>query len=354
MRSKSFFIFFCLVLMCSLLTYGPSVTIAQTSEDTATEAQSAVKKPAVPELQDIVPLAANLGKRLEKLNGQFAKLQTTDQVEEDLAPILEGLEKLTERLELLKKAATPDFGQLRGLKSDIQFEEIQIKRIITQITGGIGIIEDAIDEWRLEQQKWAYWREALSQNNLYGYVKPTFVSVEDMFRDAKRIIEKYLKPILAVQQKTWQAQNRILDLKQRVDSMIVAIRGEALGTATPFLFSTHFLEQFNRGSSKNLERASRPFPCHGPNTWRKRVGFCCCCVVVVAMAAVFRRRPDLLKQSERLKWFVNRPVATGCLIGMALFQRLRLIDRLSAAAADCSSLSWPRDACWAAWYGSSG
>lgn len=58
MRFKSILIFFYLVLMCSLLTYGPSVSIAQTSEDTATEVQSLVKKPEVPELQDIVPLAA--------------------------------------------------------------------------------------------------------------------------------------------------------------------------------------------------------------------------------------------------------------------------------------------------------
>ena len=78
MRSKTLFIILSLVLMCSSLMVGPSVTIAQTPENTATEAQSVVDKPAVPELQDIVPLAANLGKRLEKLNGQLAKLQTTD------------------------------------------------------------------------------------------------------------------------------------------------------------------------------------------------------------------------------------------------------------------------------------
>jgi small-conductance mechanosensitive channel len=320
MRSKNFLNFLCLVLMCSLLTYGPSVAIAQTSEDTAAEAQSVVKKPEVPELQDIVPLAANLGKRLEKLNGQFANLQTTEQVEKDLAPILEALDKLAGRLSLLQKEASPDFGQLRGLKSDIQFEEIQVKRIITQITGGIGIIEDAIDEWRMEQQKWAYWREALSKNNLYGYVKPTFVSVEDMFRDVQRIIEKHLKPILAVQQKTWQAQNRILDIKQRVDNMILAIRGEALGTATPFLFSKQFLEQFNSGLleefGKNIQAIHFP---RAQYLAQKAWILLLMIAGVVAMVTVFRRRPDLLQRSERLKWFADRPVATGCLIGIAFF-----------------------------------
>lgn len=318
MRSKSLIFFVSLVLMGNSLMYGPSVSIAQTSENTATEVQSAVKKPAVPELQDIVPLAANLGKRLEKLNGQLAKLQTTEQVEGNLAPILEGLEKLTERLALVQKAASPDFGRLRGLKSDTQFLEIQIKRIMTQITGGIGIIEDAIDEWRLEEQKWASWREALSKNNLYGYVEPTFASVEDMFRDVQGIIEKHLKPILAIQQKTWQAQSRILDIKQRVDSMILAIRGEALRTATPFLFSEQFLEQFSLGlfeefgkniQVNHLQRAQF--------LAQKGWILLLLLVVVVAMAAGFRRWPDLLKRSDRLKWFVNRPVATGCLVGMA-------------------------------------
>jgi len=319
MRSKSFLIIFYLVLMCSLLAYGPSVSIAQTSEDTATEVQSLVKKPEVPELQDIVPLAANLGKRLDKLNGQFANLQITEQVEKDLAPILEALEKLTERLALLQKAASPDFGQLRGLKSDIQFEEIQIKRIITQITGEIGTIEDAIDEWRLEQQKWAHWREALSKDNLYGYVKPTFVSVEDMFRDVQRIVEKHLRPILAIQQKTWQAQNRILEIEQRVDNMILAIRGEALGTATPFLFSKQFLEQFNPGLLEDFGKSIQAI--HLPRAqyltqraWRLLLLI----AAVVSMAVVFRRWPDLLQRSERLKWFVDRPAATGCLVGIAL------------------------------------
>jgi potassium-dependent mechanosensitive channel len=321
MRSKTLFIILSLVLMCSSLMVGPSVTIAQTPENTETEAQSAVNKPAVPELQDIVPLAANLGKRLDKLNGQFAKLQTTDQVEENLAPILEGLEKLTERLAQVEKAATQDFGQLRGLKSGIQFEEMQIKRIITQITDGIDIIEDAIDEWRLEQQKWAYWREALSQNNLYGYVKPTFVSVEDMFRDAQRIIEKHLKPILAIQQKTWQAQNRILDLKQRVDSMIVAIRGDVLGSATPFLFSSRFLAQLNRDLFEEFGKSIQAIQPLRKSQYLAQMGWVLLLpiIFVATLATVLRRRPDLLKGSERLKWFVNRPVATGCLIGLPLF-----------------------------------
>ena len=320
MRSKSLCNIFCLILLSSSLMVGPSVTVAQTSENTATETQAADNKPAVPELQDIVPLAANLGKRLEKLNEQLAKLQTTDQVEEHLAPILEGLGKLTERLALLQKEATPDFGRLRGLKSSIQFEEIQIKRVITQITGGIDIIEDAIGDWRLEQQKWAYWREALSKDNLYDYVKPTFASVEDMFRDAQRIIEKHLKPILAVQQKTWQAQNRILDLKQRVDRMILAIRGAALGTATPFLFSTHFLEQFNPELFDEFGKSIRAIHLPRPQYLAQKGWILLLLIViVVAMAAVFRRRPDLLKRSDRLKWFVNRPVATGYLVGAAPF-----------------------------------
>jgi small-conductance mechanosensitive channel len=320
MRSKSLFNIFCLILLSGSLMAGPSVTVAQTPENTATEAQSVVDKPAVPELQDIVPLAANLGKRLEKLNGQLANLQTTDQVEENLAPILERLDKITERLALMQKNASPDFGKLRGLKSDIQFEEVRIKRAINQITGEIDVIEDAINEWRMEQQKWTYWREALSKDNLYGYVKPTFVSVEDMARDAQRIIEQYLKPILAVQQKTWQAQNRILDLKQRVDSMILAIRGEALGTATPFLFSKHFLEQFNTDILEELTKGIQTI--HLPQAqYLSQKGWILLfqIIVVVVMVAAFRRRPDLLRRSDRLKWFVNRPLATGCLIGFALF-----------------------------------
>ena len=320
MRSRSFPFFFCLLLMGISLSYGPSVTIAQTSDNAATGAQSAVKQPVVPELQDIVPLASNLGKRLEKLNGQLAKLQTTDQVEQNLAPILERLEKLTERLEGLQKVTTPDFGQLRGLKADIQTEEIQVKRIITQITGGIGIIEDAIDEWRLEEQKWASWREALSKNNLYGYVEPTFVSVEEMFRDVQGIIEKHLKPILAIQQKAWQAQSRILDIKQRVDSMILAIRGEALRTATPFLFSAQFLEQFNLGLFEELRKNIQAIPLQRAQYLAQKGWILLLLLVVIgAMAAGLHRRPDLLKRSERLIWFVNRPVATGCLVGLVFF-----------------------------------
>jgi len=320
MRSRSFPIFFCLLLMGISLSYGPSVTIAQTSETTGAETQPTEQAPPVPELQDIVPLAANLGNRLETLNAQLAELQTTDQVEENLVPIFETLDKLTERVEQLKNAATPDFGQLRGLKSDIELEEKRTKRILTQITGGIGVIEDAIDAWRLEEKKWAAWRTALSQSNLYGYVKPTFVSVEDMFRDAQRIIDQYLKPILAIQQKTWQAQNRILGLKKQVDSMIVAMRGEALGTATPFLFSKNFIEQFDRGLIEAIVKGiqSVPLP-RTPYLAQKAWILLLQAMVIVAIVSVLRRRPDLLKRSEHLEWFVNRPVSTGCFVGVFLF-----------------------------------
>jgi potassium-dependent mechanosensitive channel len=319
MRSKGLLILFCLVQLCGWLTFGSSVTIAQTSDAADVETQPTEQTPPAPELQDIVPLAANLGNRLETLNGRLAELQTTEQVDAELAPVFEVLDKLTERLYLLKKAATPDFGQLRGLKSDIELEEKKTKRILTQITGGIGVIEDAIDEWRLEEQKWIAWRNALSRNNLYGYVKPTFVSVEKMFRDVQRTIEKHLKPILTIQQKTWQAQNRILDLKQRVDSMIVAMRGEALGTATPFLFSKNFLEQFDRGLIEAILKGIQSVPLPRPPYLAQKAWILVLQgLLIVAMVGVLRRRPELLKRSAHLEWFVNRPVSTGCFAGVFL------------------------------------
>ena len=320
MRSTSLFLLLCLVPLCGWLTFGPSVTIAQTADAADVETQPTEQTPPVPELQDIVPLAANLGNRLETLNGRLAELQTTEQVDAELAPVFEALDKLTERLTLLKNAATPDFGQLRGLKSDIELEEKKIKRILTQITGGIGVIQDSIDEWRLEEQKWIAWRNALSRNNLYGYVKPTFVSVEEMFRDVQRTIEKHLKPILTIQQKTWQAQNRILDLKKQVDSMIVAMRGEALGTATPFLFSRNFLEQFDRGLIEAVLKGIQSVPLPRPPYLAQKAWILVLQgLVIVAMVGVLRRRPDLLKRSEHLEWFVNRPISTGCFAGVFLF-----------------------------------
>ena len=63
--------------------------------------------------------------------------------------------------------------------------------------------------------------------------------------------------------------------------------------------------------------------------------------LVVTFTAIFRRRPDLLKRSDRLKWFVNRPVATGFLVVLpffsnafvsAVFLRLLLLAVLILAA----------------------
>ena len=320
MRSKSVILLVCLVQLGLALALSLPAIAADPSKNDGVAAQPSEKRPPVPELQDIVPRAANLGKRLEKLNRQLANLQTTDQVEEDLAPIVASLVELTERLAQLKSAPDMDIGQLRRLKTDVQLEANQIERIISQVTGGIGVIEDAIDEWRLEQQKWAYWREALSKDNLYIYVKPTFVSVKEIFSGAKRTIDKHLKPILAIQQKTWQVQNRLLNLQQRVDSMIVAMRGEALGIATPILFSKHFLAQFNQDLfGAFLKGVQAIKPPRSQFIVQKGWLILLLIVAVVSLAVVFDRRPDLLKRSDRLKWFANRPVATGCFVGIAIF-----------------------------------
>jgi small-conductance mechanosensitive channel len=310
----------CLVQLCLVLALGPSATAADPPKADGAEIQPSEQKSPVPELQNIVPLAAQLGKRLEKLNGQLAKIQTTDQVEADLAPIRESVAKLAERLARLQAAPDQDIGKLRAFKVDIALEENRIKQILSQVTANIGIIEAAIDEWRLEQQKWGHWREALSRDNLYGYVEPTFVSVEDMFRDAQGTIEKHLKPILSIQQKTWQAQNRILDLEQRVDSLILAIRGEALEIDQPFLFSIYFVEQFNRGlieavwkgiQSVSLRRAQYLVQ----KGWLLALQI----LFIAALVSVLRRRPDLLKRSKRLEWFVNHPLATACFAGVFPF-----------------------------------
>ncbi len=319
MRIKDIILLFGLILLGPALLIVPTELVAQTAEKPVAESSPAEKPAPVPELQDIVPLAANLSERLERLNGQLAKLETTEQLETDLAPSFEAITKFKEQLSELASAAEPDFGLLRGLKYVVQLEDNRIKNVLDQITGSIGTIEEAIDEWRREQQKWASWRKALSQDNLYRYVKPTFVSVEDMFRDAERIIEKHLKPFLAVQQKAWQAQNRLSDLQQRIDTMIVAIRGKALGTATPFLFSKGFLAQFDSSLVEDFAKGIRAIPLPEVQYVAQRIWVLLLQIfVIVALIAAFRRRPDLLKRSDRLEWFANRSAATGCFVGIVV------------------------------------
>jgi potassium efflux system protein len=307
-------LFLTLFLPFSLTFHG----IAYGQNDKTAQPPKEEKKEltAAPNVAELVPLATQLAERSAALESELTNLFNFSQAEESLDKIAKGTEKLSEQLQALKTAGNYGYDQLAELKGEINRQANSLENIIQSLTEAINKTDFWKEQWSKESQGWKDLRSSIPKNVPLKAVAPTFAKAEKTINRTLALITKKLTSLLAVQQETGNIQSGLYSLRQEIDNLILAMRGEVWSKSADSMFSTDYYSQFDPGLwgelRKGLDNISWP-----GRRFFQRQGWLFILQILLSLAVTIniRRNRGLLEQDERWRFITRRPFAAGIFFG---------------------------------------
>jgi potassium efflux system protein len=297
-------------LTLSGTTYGQNDKSAQPS------AEEKKEPPVAPNVAEIIPLGTQLAERSAALESELTKVFNFSEAEERLDKIAKETAKLSEQLQTLKTAGNYGYDQLAELRGEIERKADSLEKIIESLTQAINKTDLWKEEWSKESQRWKDLRSSVPQNIPLKTVTSTFAKANKTINRTLELITEKLKSLLALQQETGAMQSALYSLRQEVDNLLLAMRGEVWSKSADSMFSTDYYSQFDTGLwgelRKGLDNISWP-----GRKFLQRQGWLFILQILLSVAVTINilRSRSLLEQDERWRFIARRPFAAGIFFG---------------------------------------
>ena len=274
------------------------------------------KSAVIPDLADLIPLAADLSGRLAVLEKRATAGVDLSPVKKSLSTIEANLQSHVVQLERLEAAKTWPYHQLVDLEAAAEAEAAALERVNKSLTGEIRRLGALRKEWLAEKNRWNEWQSSLLKEEPPAKVKSTFAKAQQTIDKALDIIRQELEPLLAVQERAGNIQARIIFVNAEIDGLIRARRGGVLVEASPPMLSTRYFSQF--GSELWLDVKSG-FAKVSPLGVRffTRLGWIVLLqgwLTLALIIAIYRNR-QVLKDSNHWRFVGKRPFSAGFFLG---------------------------------------
>jgi len=308
------------VLLLAILLFLPmtlsGTTYAQNDKSAQPSGEAKKEEPAPPNVAELVPLATRLAERSTALESELTNLFNFPEAEENLDKIAKRTQKLSEELLALKTAGNYGYDQLAELKGEINRQANSLEDIIQSLTQAINKTDSWKEEWSKESQRWKDLRSSIPKDVPIKSVAPTFAKAEKTINRTLALITQKMTSLLAVQQETGNIQSGLYSLRQEIDNLILAMRGELWSKSTDSMFSTDYYSQFDPGLwgelRKGLDNLSWP-----GRRFFQRQGWLFILQILLSLAVTIniRRNRGLLEEDERWRFIARRPFAAGIFFG---------------------------------------
>jgi small-conductance mechanosensitive channel len=304
------------VLLLALLLC-PGRLLAQAPQGAQSPATAPEQLPAVPELADLLPLAAALSGRLVSLEKTIAGGVALSWVEKQLAEISALVDAAAGRLRMLQASSDRRAGRLLELKVEIKNADDALAKIsnpLTEKVRGLGNLRKA---WFAEQQRWNAWRTVLLRDEPLEQVATTLSKVQGTIDTALDLLLQQLKPLLAIQEQAGYMQTRINTLTAEVEGLLSLTQGGVLVDAPPPMFSASYVAQLAAAISNGVYTSVAQVSWPGKSFFAQQGGIVALQgVLSVVLALVFFRRRQQLEQAEHWQFVAKRPLAAGLFVGI--------------------------------------
>jgi small-conductance mechanosensitive channel len=211
----------------------------------------------LPGLAELVHRAVRLDERSSNLQRQLPKVYNPEKTEKERAALTDRLEKLREKNLKLQATDNANYQDLAELKSSFQAVVRDTGDLIESVTDSIKRVEGWRAEWLGEFEKWTGWQEDILKSVKINTVASTFTRAQGIIARALKLISETLEPLLIAQEKTENLRYEIYKLTVEVDTLILTVRGDVLGKATPVMFSDHYMWNLRRSYLYELKRSLR-------------------------------------------------------------------------------------------------
>lgn len=306
------------VALLAIAAVDAQETKAAQSEDTPKE-----KMEPVPGLAELIKEASNLKGRLRALEKGLSKAYDFTGFEDKLITLQEETKGLESDLEKIKSSESYSYDNLVELKKALRIKMGSVDKMIEPVTDAIHKIESWQSEWADASRRWGKWQTFYQKEMSLNTVQTTFQRSHETFLKANSIILEQLEPLLSAEDRLEEIRAQAGLLKADVNSMILALRGDAGQSATPSMFSAPYYLRFDKGLLDDLQRNLRIL------SWPEREYFvqegwviALQLLVILAIGIGIKRHRPKFEQNSRSKFLAKRPWAAGIFVAIALLHTL--------------------------------
>jgi small-conductance mechanosensitive channel len=301
--------------------YQPAAAAAA-SEPTEIAAEKK-KKTKLPELAEIIPLAAGLSESYTDLQRTLAAGYDISLAEKDLAGITARMTELSEKWNKLQSVKEPGQNQLIDLRAFLRALRDQLRWSTGSINKSIQALADRRKEWTAEKKKWDELHVALLPDIPFGPVQEAFTGALDTINRALKEIDQKLEPMLVVEQRAAKIRIDSYRINAEIQSRLTDFTDfqlESSKRTRPLLFTHRYYTQFNKrlwaDMLKGLNSVSLP-----DRQFLSNNGLIVLLQVLIllALGILAHRYRQFLENTGKWQFVARRPYSAVIIVGLTVF-----------------------------------
>ena len=302
-----------------ILISSHTIAQEQPNGNLAPETKRDVSKSA-PDLADLIPLATKLTGDLATLENRVTGVLDISEFEEKFNRIEEDLKDPAAQLQQIIASKDVKLNKLVEIREAIEAENELLEEISRPVHDTISKFGVWRNDWQEKKQQWNEWQLTLLEDGDLDQLNSIFAEAKDTISKALEIVNSQLGSMLTVQKKIGNLQAKIISIRAKLGSLIIAARTGVRVNISPPLFSSRYFSQYSSelwyASQKGLAEAlwidSRIFDRQG------MIIFLQVLFSIFVIIAVYRNR-QVLNDSKRWQFLGARPFSAGLFSGTILF-----------------------------------
>jgi len=299
---------------------NPADAAALVSSNTTATARAVNESPtAVPDVSEIISLAAQLSGRLKSLKIEVDSIPDLSTIEEKLASIEKGLNNITNQISLLSNEEHYQYHDLIDIRALIELNNDEFDDIVLPLNKAIRRFDSLKKEWQLEEDQWTAWQTSLLKDGAHNQLTSTFVKAHATIDTGLAVILPQFEALLAVQMRAGSIQERIYSLDAEVNVLISTWRRSLLLVKSYSMFSSRYISQLTPElwytTLVNIyETTWQNQPFFGKTGW---IAFLQGIITLFMIIAIYRNK-QVFSEIKPWNFLGESPITAGVISGMLL------------------------------------
>ena len=306
-----------MVLAMALMMVSLRVSAQELSQGEKAPGNSVETLADLPQLGDIIPLAAEMTVRVSILEKKMRDGLDPSTVAKKYDGIQKKMDDLAEEFQRLKESKDYKQNKFLDLSVAIKQEGKFFEETSVPVKQAIRQLGDLRMEWLTERKRWDAWQNVLIQKRGISQLGTAFEKANDTIDTALNFVLPQLEAMFRIQQKGAAIDARLKILANELDGLIAEERRGALVKEISPILSFRFFSQFISSEFWNLVK-NRVYEASWPvSRFLVQQGWIILLQTLISLfvvIAIYKNRRGL-KESKRWHFLDKRIFSAGLLLG---------------------------------------
>jgi potassium efflux system protein len=267
---------------------------------------------ALPDLDKVIPLSAELSGRLAVLESMIVHMPDFSVVERQYITIGTRLKGPADQLQKFGERRDYRYANLVDIKRQLEREQELFTRISPPVNKAIHQLGTWRKEWLAEKERWNRWQSAMPEERQLKQINSAFAKANLTIDGALELIRPKLEELLAIQEAGGAVQGRIKSLLADVDGLLMLRKQSIMLAYSPPMVSPRYFSQFGSelwsAAQNGIDEITWPDRSFFERLWWT---FSLQAFFFLAVTITLYRNRRQLLLSKRWSFLAARPLAAG-------------------------------------------